>query len=349
MYLKQTKKIGVECPHLFHNTIKDSIYEFVEMDMPYMILYEMADPKNDTFISVEYSEHNKIVSHVTYREYLEQEALPQHIHDFYEITFVLSGRLTMQFEEEHVAYMPGEGVLSNKNIHHREIMDQRVEIILFLLNESFVQDLLSQNYCYDNQGRCLPIGSFFYDLFLENKKTPFYDAKQYINFRLKEEDSVLYIFELTERMLTEIKGRRSGKRYMMKALLCRLIELMEDSNIYIRETYSARLSNEEQILRKILCAYENKSGIFSRAEIEKLTGYSGDYIERIVKKRTGKTLAELGRIILFNKAAALLTETDMKISAICEKFGYSNRSYFNRIFSEFYGTTPSEYRKQNKP
>lgn len=346
MYLKQTQKMNIERPHLFHGIQGNSIYEFTEIDMPYMIIYEMADPEADTFVSIEYSEHNKMVCNVTYQEFLEQEAMPLHFHDFYEITFVLSGCLTMQFEEEYVVYMPGDGVLSNKNIHHREILDQKIEIVLFLLKEDFVQNLLYKNYHYDSLGRPLPIGSFFYELFTANKKTPFYNAKEYIDFKINDDISPTPLFDLSERMITEITGTRSGKSYMMKALLCHLIEMMEDENIYTRTIHLAKLSNEEEILRKISCAYENRSGIFTRAEIENLTGYNSDYIERIVKKHTGKTLSELGRSFLLNKAASMLIETNMKISKICEEIGYSNRYYFNRIFAELYGVTPSEYRKQ---
>lgn len=347
MYPKQTKSSGGERQHLFRGISGNSIYEFTKIDMPYMILYEKADPREDAFTSIEYSEHNKTVTHITYGEYLEREAMPLHFHDFYEITFVLSGRLTMQFEEEYVAYMPGDGVLSNKNIHHREIMDQKIEIVLFLLEESFVQELLDKNYDYDSLGRPLPIGSFFYDLFKENRKTPFYNAKEYIDFRMKEGASPRPLFELVKQMVAEITGRRSGKSYMMKALLCQLIEMIEDKDAYVRKIHSAKLSNEEEILRKISCAYENRSGVFSRAEMEALTGYNGDYIERIVKKHTGKTLSELGRSFLLRKAAFLLADTDMKIGEICEEIGYSNRNYFNRIFAKLYGVTPSEYRKQN--
>ena len=346
MYLKQTKTIGMDCPHLFHGQLGHSIYEFTEIDMPYMILYEMADPDADTFISLEYSEHNKISCHVTYKEFLEREALPLHFHDFYEITFVLSGCLTMQFEEEYVTYMPGDGVLSNKNIHHREILDQKIEIVLFLLKEDFVQDLLYNNNYYDSLGRSLPIGSFFYDLFTVNKKTPFYNAKEYIDFKINDPISAIPLFKLVNQMITEITSKRSGKSYMMKALLCHLIQMMENENIYTRKFHYAKLSNEEEILRKISCSYENKSGVFTRAEIEDLTGYNSDYIERIVKKHPGKTLSELGRSFLLRKAAVLLTETNMKIGTICEEVGYSNRNYFNKIFAELFGVTPSEYRKQ---
>ena len=45
------------------------------------------------------------------------------------------------------------------------------------------------------------------------------------------------------------------------------------------------------------------------------------------------------------KARELLTSTNMKISEICERVGYSNLSYFCRSFRNEYGMTPEQYRR----
>ena len=96
---------------------------------------------------------------------------------------------------------------------------------------------------------------------------------------------------------------------------------------------------------KIANAYQNKLGLFSRSEIEELTGYNSDYVERIMKRSTGKTLSAYGKTFLLKKAADMLTDTDKKVGDICELLGYSNRNYFNKLFFKEYGMTPSEYRK----
>ena len=45
----------------------------------------------------------------------------------------------------------------------------------------------------------------------------------------------------------------------------------------------------------------------------------------------------------------LLKDTDLSIEEICGRMGYSNRYYFNRIFAEKYGMTPSEFRRAADP
>ena len=125
---------------------------------------------------------------------------------------------------------------------------------------------------------------------------------------------------------------------MMKALFCRFIEMLENSNSYQTEVHWAKLSNDEQIVYKIANAYQDKLGLFLRVEIEALTGYNSDYVERIMKRSTGKTF-------LLKRAAKMLTDIDKKVGDICEMLGYSNRNYFNKLFFKEYGLTPFAYRK----
>ena len=46
------------------------------------------------------------------------------------------------------------------------------------------------------------------------------------------------------------------------------------------------------------------------------------------------------------KAKKLLKETDLKISEISRKLGYSQMSYFGSIFRKLEGCTPKEFRAE---
>lgn len=63
-----------------------------------------------------------------------------------------------------------------------------------------------------------------------------------------------------------------------------------------------------------------------------------------IKKYTGMSLLEYGQTIFLKEAEQLLTKTERKISEIIKELGFSNRTYFYRIFKERYGITPNEYR-----
>lgn len=331
--------------HLILFDESSSVYQFFDINMPYLVIYESLNIGADSMIYQEFSENNRIFSERPYSEFVTQSRR-LHSHNFYELTFVLSGQLTMRIEDENIIYNQGDCCICNRNIHHMELMEQDTEIVLFLMKEEYIHDAFDTNYYYDRKGRPLSIGTVFDVFFSENRKNPLYDAKIYADYRILQEDSLESLLEIMNQMVTEIAGTHSGKSHMMKALLCRFFEMLENDAVYKEEVHWARLSNEEQIIYQITEAYKKKNGIFSRTDIEKITGYNGDYVERIVKRHTGKTLSAYGRDFLIQKAAELLRETDMSIGEICEQQGYSNRYYFNKIFAAKYGMKPSEFRKQ---
>jgi len=340
-----TREDAFNNSHLLIRKKSSELFTKLEMSMPYLVLYEVASVTDNKSIYFEFSENDRFKNHTTYENYSTNIGeLNLHSHDFYELTYVLSGELKMQIEDETIFYKAGDCCLCNKNIHHKEVMDRDTEIVLFLMKEEYVRNLIDNNYSYDSHGIAHPIDTFFYKLFSENTKNPFFDAKVYIDFRSKTGDIDSYL-EVINKIIAEITGVRSGKSHMIKALMCQLIELLEDKDRMISQINEATLSNEEQIILQIALAYKDKNGIFTREEIADITGYNSDYIERILKRNTGLTLSAYGRNFLLKKATMMLTGTNMGIGEICTSLGYANRNYFNHLFLEKFGMLPSEYRK----
>ncbi|MEH6632743.1 MAG: AraC family transcriptional regulator [Halopseudomonas aestusnigri] len=63
------------------------------------------------------------------------------------------------------------------------------------------------------------------------------------------------------------------------------------------------------------------------------------------KEIYGTSPIELLRSIRLQRAAELLTVSDLPIKAIASKVGYQSRSYFTRAFEAEFGKTPDKYRK----
>lgn len=67
---------------------------------------------------------------------------------------------------------------------------------------------------------------------------------------------------------------------------------------------------------------------------------------RKVKTLTGQSPLELMRMFRLKRAEQLLRSTNLSITEISERVGFSSQSYFSRIFSKHTGKLPSEYRKE---
>lgn len=340
------EKVGVSKSFLTYHNFGSDVSEFLEIGMPYMIMYESLDLKHDRAIMFEFTESMKNYIYSSFSELLTLGSRPLHSHDFYELTIVLSGEVKLQIENEIVVYHAGECCLCNKNIHHREIFDTDFELVLFMFKEEYIRSILEKDILYDESGTAYTNRTFFHHLFAQNQQISFYSAKEYIDFRVRDSYDPNRFFELLNAILLEINERQSGKSYMMQGYFCRFISLIQDENSYRIESHQAKLSKEETLLYQVSLLLEQQNGRVSRKEMEQTLNYNSDYLNRIVKKYTGKTLSEYGKIFLLKEAAQMLKNTDMKIEEICEALGYTNRSFFNRLFIERYGMTPTKYRKQ---
>lgn len=72
-----------------------------------------------------------------------------------------------------------------------------------------------------------------------------------------------------------------------------------------------------------------------------------DYLTRIFKKETGYVLSDYIVIEKVKVAKELLSHTERPVSAIASTLGYTNFSYFTKLFKKHVGLGPMEYRSQN--
>ncbi len=71
-----------------------------------------------------------------------------------------------------------------------------------------------------------------------------------------------------------------------------------------------------------------------------------DYLNRLFKKSTGKSLSQYIRQVRMEKASELLHTTNRKVIDIGASVGYANYSYFCQSFREYFGKSPEKYRQE---
>lgn len=69
-----------------------------------------------------------------------------------------------------------------------------------------------------------------------------------------------------------------------------------------------------------------------------------NYLSNLFKVETGLTFSQTLTNVRIERAQSLLKESSLKIYQISEKVGYSDASYFARIFKNVVGVTPVEFR-----
>ena len=90
--------------------------------------------------------------------------------------------------------------------------------------------------------------------------------------------------------------------------------------------------------------HENISEEFSLDMVAKKLYVNPAYLSRLFKEEVGKTFTHFSMKVRVEKAKELLKDSYLKVYEISEKVGYKNDKYFSRIFKDFEGITPNEYR-----
>ncbi|MBE7001838.1 MAG: helix-turn-helix domain-containing protein [Ruminococcaceae bacterium] len=130
---------------------------------------------------------------------------------------------------------------------------------------------------------------------------------------------------------------------------CDLQKCVEISNLiegYIQillEKYGSNLKNPVIDHIKSYIA-ENMENDISVVELSQRFGYNEAYLGRLFKTETGYAIREYVNRERIKKAKSRLL-TGESVIEIAQSVGFNNVTYFNKIFKQQVGTTPTQYRK----
>lgn len=107
-------------------------------------------------------------------------------------------------------------------------------------------------------------------------------------------------------------------------------------------------SEKQDIIHTKVIPYirENITNPFTITDLAKYAALNPQYMMRLFKKTTGKSIVEYVTIYKMERARELLKKSQWTNEIIAEKVGYVSSNYFIKLFKKQYGITPREYRKQ---
>lgn len=113
----------------------------------------------------------------------------------------------------------------------------------------------------------------------------------------------------------------------------------------MKEIRSARTSAVKDAQKFVMM---NLSSDPSVQMISDMLGMHPAYLSRLYKLETGENISEFINRKKMERAAQLLKGSTLKIYEISIEVGYQNPNYFIKVFKKHFGTTPQEYRNQNR-
>lgn len=131
---------------------------------------------------------------------------------------------------------------------------------------------------------------------------------------------------------------------------CKVIEaLAETYRSYVLHTTQNMAVGLPKSYRKVqqLLSYLNThyADKITSVDIEEMSDCNFDYINRVFKQLTNKTIFNYLNTVRINHAKELISTTNMKLSEIGLAVGFSDLYYFSKVFKKSTGISPSVFSK----
>lgn len=256
----------------------------------------------------------------------------RHVHEFWEITYTVSGSLTNYVNDKPIPCNPYTRFLIMKpgDIHeikldneenplpegiyyHRDVYvtDEKMRALCNAVSADLYADLLSQT-----KPICVPVG----------------------NSILECLEGTLNLFNSFEQCVAPSSAFFPG---IHSSIVATLLGLYLENKIrrpqqfpkWI-EDFFKKLNTEEFLTRDV-------------SEIVSELSYSHSYICRSFKKYVGKTMMQCINEAKIRYSTILLMNKTMSVLDISSRLNYKSQSAYITAFKSLYGTSPNKWRKEN--
>lgn len=251
---------------------------------------------------------------------------PEHTHDYVEAVYMCSGETTHIINGKSLTLKEGELLFLGQGVR-QEILPASLHDVAvnFIIQPSFFDKTLEMLGDEDT-----PIKSFILSSLFSEENTG------YLHFKVA---GILPIQNLIENLLWTLIYKTQSKRNINQLTMGLLfIQLLNHTDKLVYER------REDRAIMELLQYIEENYKDASLSEAAERLHYDFFWLSHEIKNRTGKTYTEHLQEKRLSRAASLLKSTVLSVEEVALSVGYENKSYFHRIFSARYGTSPKKYR-----
>lgn len=243
-----------------------------------------------------------------------------HYHTEFELLVATKGSLSVQIEETLYCVKEGEGLFINSGLIHSISSSDNSE-------HGFIAIVFD-----------------FHFLCTEHDVTFKKYIQPMINGTLKVPVTLPpHACKLVHTIKNAYENNSFGFELYAKQALLEIFHLfLEDS-----ETTSLPVQSTKSLLMKNILNYveQHYADSISLLDMAEHAHISKEYLCRIFNAMSDTTPVEYLNRYRIRQSTTLLVHTDRSISDIALSCGFSNSSYFNKLFLRYMSCTPSEYRK----
>ena len=263
---------------------------------------------------------------ISVRKHTRFVHFPEHTHDYIEAVYMCSGETTHIINGKKIKLREGELLLLGQNAHQEILPAGEDDIAInFIIQPAFFDKTLEMLGAEET-----PIKNFLIKSLFDG------EYQGYLYFKVS---GVLPVQNLIENLIWTLTSNTFGKRNINQTTMGLLfMQLLNHTDKLSHD------SREDKAIMDIFRYIEENYRDGSLTDAARRMHYDFYWLSHEIKNRTGKTYTEHLQEKRLSQAAFLLKNTSLSVEEIALAVGYENKSYFHRIFTKRFSTTPRRYK-----
>ena len=266
---------------------------------------------------------------ISVRKHTRFVHFPEHTHDYIEAVYMCLGETTHIINGKKIKLREGDLLFLGQNARQEILPAGKNDIAInFIVQPAFFDKTLEMLGTEET-----PIKNFLIKSLFDQ------EYQGYLHFKVA---NVLPIQNLIENLIWTLTSNTLGKRNINQTTMGLLfMQLLNHTDTLSHE------SREDKAIMDIFRYIEENYREGSLSDAARLLHYDFFWLSHEIKNRTGKTYTEHLQEKRLSQASFLLKNTSLSVEEIAIAVGYENKSYFHRIFTKKFETTPKKYRNMN--
>lgn len=251
-----------------------------------------------------------------------------HTHDFIEIVYVLSGKMSQVMNGQKYEVKHGDILFMNYGCTHSFTSDAPCTYVNIL----FSPEVIGEEIVTPANAFCL----LSLTAFNEMRSDANFGKLTFFGSERKEIEDIIFA------MIKEYNEQKSAWETVLGNYLSTLIVKM------LRKTEMGMEQVEIDGMWRELSEYidKNLESKLTLASLAQKCFYNPSYFSRVFKEKFGVSLTEYITRKRLNYAIELLSGTELSLEEISSRVGFSDRNSFYHAFSRYLNSTPTAYRKK---
>ena len=274
--------------------------------------------------------NHKILMYATrYVNAFDEIMSAPHIHPQYELIYVEKGKLRFLIEGQKVELEEGDILFLNSFVvHSNEPCERFSSVCLFHFS---VEEALPGHETDDR-------------IFTVNMSSKYFKMSHN-----KNEDECCILGRLITEAAAACADKSTGNDFIIQGILYQILGIFSKIGYLIFENSRPEKASQKaaskvnKVLEYIEEHFDEDITVEKAAE---LINVNPSYFCRIFKNATGNTFIHYINNYRIMQAKQRLLKPEATITEVMYEIGFSNYSYFNRVFKKYSGCSPTEYKQK---